>query len=165
LIKEKEEAVTVKWSFIGLGRVSDGLYCRHPREDAADTMDIHEKDEVDSIADEDKSEREGEQTREVDGDEEGTTLKFKGKKSGRKSELDMAALADEQAALVALENIQLLHLRLRKQCHPKALNFIRQVEEAADIILKLLGSTHKPEVMESMEFSRSHVNINSIVPR
>jgi condensin complex subunit 1 len=166
LIKEKEEVVTVKWPFIGLGRVSDDLYCRHPREDAADTMDIHEEDEVDSIMDEDKSERAGEQTGEVDGDEEGTTPKFKGKKSGRKSELDMAALTDEQAALVALENNQLLHLRLRKRCYStKALNFIRLVEEAADIILKLLGSTHKPEVMESMEFSRSHVNINSMVPR
>ncbi len=113
-------------------------------------------DEVDSIIDEDESEsseaEEGEQTGEVDGDGEGANQKSKGKKSGRKSELDMNALTDEQAALAALNSNQLLHLRLRKRYYSEALNFIRQVEEAAQIILKLLGSKHKPEVLESMEF-------------
>jgi condensin complex subunit 1 len=128
-------------------------------------MDVDEEDEVDSIMDEDEDEPEpepepsetgeGEHTGEVDGDEEeGTTPKSKGKKSGRKSELDMAALTDEQAALAALESNQLLHLRLRKRYYSEALNFIRQVEEAAQIIFKLLGSTHKFEVLESMEFFR-----------
>ncbi len=121
-------------------------------------MDVDEEDEVDSIMDEDEPEPseagEGEHLGEVDGDEEeeGTTPKSKGKKSGRKSELDMAALTDDQAALAALESDQLLHLRLRKRYYSEALNFIRQVEEAAQIILKLLGSTHKSEVLESMEF-------------
>jgi condensin complex subunit 1 len=120
-------------------------------------MDVDEEDEVDSIMDEDEPEPseagEGEHTEEVDGDEEeDTTPKSKGKKSGRKSELDMAALTDEQAALAALESNQLLHLRLRKRYYSEALNFIRQVEEAAQIILQLLGSTHKTEVLESMEF-------------
>jgi condensin complex subunit 1 len=140
--------------------VSDYLYCRHRREDAEDAMDVDEEDEVDSIMDEDEPEPEpepseageGEHTGEVDGDEEGTTPKSKRKKSGRKSELDMAALTDEQAALAALESNQLLHLRLRKRYYSEALNFIRQVEEAAQIIFKLLGSTHKSEVLESMEF-------------
>jgi condensin complex subunit 1 len=125
-------------------------------------MDVDEEDEVDSIMDEDEDEPEpseageGERTGEVDGDEEedGTTPKSKGKKSGRKSELDMAALTDEQAALAALESDQLLHLRLRKRYYSEALNFIRQVEEAAQTIFKLLGSTHKSEVLESMEFFR-----------
>jgi condensin complex subunit 1 len=123
-------------------------------------MDVDEEDEVDSIMDEDEDEPEpseaGEEghTEEVDGDEEGATPKSKGKKkSGRKSELDnMAALTDEQAALAALESNQLLHLRLRKRYYSEALNFIRQVEEASKLILQLLGSTHKSEVLESMEF-------------
>jgi condensin complex subunit 1 len=120
-------------------------------------MDVDEEDEVDSIMDEDEPEPseagEGEHTGEVDGDEEeGTTPKPEGKKSGRKSELDMAALTDEQAALAALETDQLLHLRLRKKYYSEALNFIRQVEEAAREIFKLLGSKHKSEVLESMEF-------------
>lgn len=127
-------------------------------------MDVDEEDEVDSIMDEDEDEDErepseageGEQTEEADGDEEGTTPKPKRKKnSGRKSELDnMAALTDEQAALAALESNQLLHLRLRKRYYSEALNFIRQVEEATKTILQLLGSTHKSEVLESMEFFR-----------
>ena len=124
-------------------------------------MDVDEEDEVDSIMDEDEDEPEpseageGEQTGEVGGDEEeGATPKSKGKKSGHKSELDMAALTDEQAALAALESNQLLHLRLRKRYYSEALNFIRQVEEAAQTIFKLLGSTHKTEVLESMEFFR-----------
>jgi condensin complex subunit 1 len=71
-----------------------------------------------------------------------------------KSELDMGTLTDEQAALAALESNQLLHLRLRKRYYSEALNFIRQVEEAAQIIFQLLGSTHKSEVLESMEFFR-----------
>ena len=122
-------------------------------------MDVDEEDEVDSIMDEDEGEPEpseageGEDTEEADGDEEGTTPKSKGKKRGRKSELDnMAALTDEQAALAALESNQLLHLRLRKRYYSEALSFIRQVEEGAQTILKLLGSTHKSEVLESMEF-------------
>lgn len=123
-------------------------------------MEVDEEDEVDSIMDEEEDEPEPPQagegdTEEVDGDEEeeGTTPKSKSKKSGRKSELDnMAALTDEQAALAALESNQLLHLRLRKRYYSEALNFIRQVEEATKIILLLLGSTHKSEVLESMEF-------------
>ena len=119
-------------------------------------MDIDEEDEVDSIMDEDEPEPseagDGEHSEEVAGEEEGSTPKSKGKKSGHKPELDMAALTDEQAALAALESNQLLHLRLRKRYYSEALNFIRQVEEAAQITLKLLGSTHKSEVLESMEF-------------
>jgi condensin complex subunit 1 len=138
---------------------------RHRREDAENAMDVdieeNDDDEVDSIMDEDEpepseaeAEAEGEHKGEVDGDEEGTNQKPKGKKSGRKSELDMAALTDEQAALAALESNQLLHLRLRKRYYSEALNFIRQVEEAAQMIFQLLGSTHKSEVLESMEFFR-----------
>ena len=78
----------------------------------------------------------------------------KSKKGGRKSELDKAALTDEQAALTALESNQLLHLQLHKRYYLEALNFIRQVE-AAQLIFQLLGSTtHKTKVLEAMEFFR-----------
>jgi condensin complex subunit 1 len=124
-------------------------------------MDVDEEDEevdeVDSIIDEDEAEPSEAAEGEGEGDEEeGTSSKekSKSKKDGRKPELDMAALTDEQAALAALESNQLLHLRLRKRYYSEALNFIRQVEEAAQMIFQLLGSTHKTEVLESMEFFR-----------
>ncbi|KAI0298641.1 non-SMC mitotic condensation complex subunit 1-domain-containing protein [Multifurca ochricompacta] len=136
---------------------------RHQKEDAEGVMDVDEEDvdeeEADSIMDEDEPEpsgpEEGDGSGDVDG--EGTSSlkhKSKSKKNGRKSELAMAALTDEQAALAALESNQLLHLRLRKRYYAEALSFIRQVEEATQIIFQLLGSTHKAEVLEAMEFFR-----------
>lgn len=56
--------------------------------------------------------------------------KMKKKKKHRKSELNMEALTNEQAALAALESNQMLHLRLRKKYYAEGLNFIRQVEGA-----------------------------------
>jgi condensin complex subunit 1 len=133
---------------------------RHQSEEGEDAMDVDEgdedADEVDSIMDED--ELDPSEAEEGGGDgEEGTPSskeKSKSKKGGRKSELDMTALTDEQAALATLESNQLLHLRLRKRYYSEALNFIRQVEEAAQITFQLLGSTHKTEVLEAMEFFR-----------
>ena len=124
-------------------------------------MDVDEEeedeDEADSIMDEDeddepsRAEEEGEGE---DGEGASSSTSKQNKNGGRKSELDMAALTDEQAALAALESNQVLHLRLRKRYYTEALNFIRQVEEAAQLIFQLLGSTHKTEVLESMEFFR-----------
>lgn len=70
----------------------------------------------------------------------------------RKSQIDVAAVANEQAALAALEGSEVLRLRLQKKYYSEALNFIRQVEGAMDIMAQLLGSTSKPEVLEAMEF-------------
>ncbi|KAH9035820.1 non-SMC mitotic condensation complex subunit 1-domain-containing protein [Lactarius hengduanensis] len=130
---------------------------RRRSKDAEDAMDVDEEDDADSIMDEDEDE-EAEPSRAEEGEGEGegaSSSSSKQKpKGGRKSELDMAALTDEQAALAALESNQLLHLRLRKRYYSEALNFIRQVEEAAQLIFQLLGSTHKTEVLESMEFFR-----------
>jgi condensin complex subunit 1 len=131
---------------------------RHQNKEAEDAMDVDGEDEEDDEADSIMDEDEPEASEAEDGEgEEGTASskqKSKGKKNGRKSELDMAALTDEQAALAALESNQLLHLRLRRRYYSEALNFIRQVEEAAQIIFQLLGSTHKAEVLEAMEFFR-----------
>ncbi|KAH9970207.1 hypothetical protein BGW80DRAFT_1254089 [Lactifluus volemus] len=119
---------------------------------AEDVMDANEEDddsdEVDSIMDED----EPESSRTEDGGDDrsghqvdGERTQQTSKKSGSKSELAMAALTDDQAALAAQESNQLLYLHLRKWHYAGALNFIRQVEEAAQMIFQLLGSTHKAE--------------------
>ena len=132
---------------------------RRRSKDKEDAMDVDEdgdeEDEADSIMDEDEDD-EAEPSRAEEGEDEGegASSSTPKQKTGRKSELDMAALTDEQAALAALESNQLLHLRLRKRYYSEALNFIRQVEEAAQLIYQLLGSTHKTEVLESMEFFR-----------
>jgi condensin complex subunit 1 len=79
----------------------------------------------------------------------------KSKKSKpRKSELDMAALTSEQAALAALESNQLLHLRLRKKYYSEALSFIRTLENGMEDMERLLGSKNKLEVLEAIEFFR-----------
>jgi condensin complex subunit 1 len=72
----------------------------------------------------------------------------------RKSELDMAALTSEQTALAALDGNELLALKLRKKYYSEALNFIQQIENGLPIASQLLGSTHKTEVLEAMEFFR-----------
>lgn len=72
----------------------------------------------------------------------------------RKSQLDIAALSSEQEALAALETDKLLQLRLKKKYYGEALNFIRQIEGAMETMCDLLGSTHKAEVIEAIEFFR-----------
>ena len=72
----------------------------------------------------------------------------------RKSELNMAAVANEQDALAALDGNEMLSLKLRKKYYSEALNFIQQIENGIPIASQLLGSTHKSEVLEAMEFFR-----------
>jgi condensin complex subunit 1 len=72
----------------------------------------------------------------------------------RKSELNMEALTNEQAALAALDGNEMLSLKLRKKYYSEALNFIQQIENGIPIASLLLGSTHKSEVLEAMEFFR-----------
>lgn len=72
----------------------------------------------------------------------------------RKSELNIEALTSEQVALAALDGNQMLSLKLRKKYYSEALNFIQQIENAIPIASQLLGSTHKSEVLEAMEFFR-----------
>lgn len=80
--------------------------------------------------------------------------KAKRSKKARKSELNIEALTNEQAALAALESDKILHLRLRKRYYAEGLSFIRQVEEGIKIVEKLLASTNKLEVLEAIEFFR-----------
>ncbi|KAL5523043.1 CND1 [Sanghuangporus sanghuang] len=80
--------------------------------------------------------------------------KKKKTKKPRKSQLDISALTNEQVALAALQSSQILNLKLRKRYYAEALNFIRQIEGAMEIVGQLLGSTNKAEVLESIEFFR-----------
>ena len=113
------------------------------REDERETDEDEERDEMDDAMDEDDEENSGSRSR-----------KKKSKVQRRKSQLDVIALSNEQAALAALEGNQVLHLRLRKKYYTDALDFIRHINGAMDTMAKLLGSTSKPEVLEAIDFFR-----------
>jgi condensin complex subunit 1 len=120
-------------------------------------MDVDGEKEEEEHDEEDGDTEEDEPSMSVDGDgDEATPKKSKrrSKLAPRKSQLDVAALSSEQEALAALEGDKLLQLRLRKKYYAEALNFIRQIEGAMGIMGDLLGSTHKPEVLEAIEFFR-----------
>lgn len=72
----------------------------------------------------------------------------------RGSELNFEALAQEQQALSALETDEHLHLKLKKKYYTEATMFTRLLGDAMENLKKLLGSTNKAEVLETMEFFR-----------
>lgn len=72
----------------------------------------------------------------------------------RRSQIDVVAMNNEQAALAALESNAHEKLRLRKKYYTEALAFIREIESSMDIMCQLLASTSKPEVQEAIEFFR-----------
>ncbi|TCD67328.1 Condensin complex subunit [Steccherinum ochraceum] len=115
------------------------------KRESEDDMDV---DDEEQGQDEDESME--------DGDEAGAERKKKPKKKkkGRKSELDIQALNDEQVALVALESNQILQLRLKKKYYAEGLSFIRTLEHGMKTVEQLLASTNKPEVLEAIEFFR-----------
>ena len=110
------------------------------------------------VDDEALTEEEQDTDEDVDMEDGDATPKQKSKRSKptkrRKSELNMAALASEQDALAALDGNEMLSLKLRKKYYSEALNFIQQIENGIPIASQLLGSTHKSEVLEAMEFFR-----------
>jgi condensin complex subunit 1 len=130
----------------GMGNAVDREEGVDEEADAGDS----EKEDKDGM-EVDEGRKDDEEEEEEEGPEEGATGR---KLKGRKSELDVTALTNEQAALAALENNQVLHLRLRKKYYVEALNFIRQVESAMNVMGQLLGSTNKAEVLEAMDFFR-----------
>ena len=76
------------------------------------------------------------------------------KRKKRKSELDLAVLTNEAAALGVLNKNQHLQAKLTKKYCLDALDFIHIVEEGMRTVQKLLASTNKLEVLEAMEFFR-----------
>lgn len=79
---------------------------------------------------------------------------LKAPRAPRRSELDVAALAATQQAMSREQQAQLLQLRLTAQYHRDALQFIHVLEKGVPILIQLLASTNKAEVLESMEFFR-----------
>jgi condensin complex subunit 1 len=90
---------------------------------------------------------------ENDGDATPKKLKTN-KLQPRKSQLDVNALNQEQAALAQYDEQALTKIRLQKKFCRDALTFIDEVESAMEPMCKLLGSTNKAEVLEVMEFFR-----------
>jgi condensin complex subunit 1 len=131
-------------------------------EESADEPDEDDDDDVDERSIGEPADAESVLDDDDNGDPKTPRRNAKGKKKAkakkakapRKSELDMSALTNEQAALAALEGNQLLHLRLRKKYYAEALNFIKLIEGAMDTIGLLLGSTNKAEVLQAMDFLR-----------
>jgi condensin complex subunit 1 len=84
-----------------------------------------------------------------------TPLKRKKKKKARKSEqVNLHAVSQEQVLVAEMEGTQMVHLKLRKRYYAEALDFIRWLEQGSETLAELLGSTHKTEVLEAMEFFR-----------
>ncbi|EDR03599.1 uncharacterized protein LACBIDRAFT_155822, partial [Laccaria bicolor S238N-H82] len=95
----------------------------------------------------------------VDEDDENATPKEKPKKEKkhpklkpRKSQLNVAAVTEEQAVLAGLEGQELQLMKLRKKYFVEGLAFIRQIESAMEPMGLLLGSKNKLEVAEAIEF-------------
>ena len=57
-------------------------------------------------------------------------------------------------ALEQFDGQKLLHLQLRRKYCNEGIHFIQHIENASEIISRLLGSTSKAEVLESIEFFR-----------
>lgn len=84
-----------------------------------------------------------------------TPLPKRKKKKARKSEtVNLHAVSQEQVLVANMEGTQIVHLRLRKRYYAEALDFIRWLDNASESVGELLGSTHRAEVLESMEFFR-----------
>ncbi|KAG6829705.1 hypothetical protein H0H92_003740 [Tricholoma furcatifolium] len=117
-------------------------------------------DEMDVDSEEDDQggdTEEDEPSMDVDGEENDETprkAKKPSKLAPRKSQLDVAALSNEQEVLAAYESEEILLLRLKKRYYAEALTFIREIESSMEIMGELLGSTHKAEVLEAIDFFR-----------
>jgi len=127
-----------------------------------DAMDVDEGgDEEASTEGDSHGEDEDEGSMSVDDKEEiSSSKKRKGKKhkasklKPRRPELNFEALAQEQQVLSSLEADEHLHLKLKRKYYSEATTFTRLLGDAMENLKKLLGSTNKAEVLETMEFFR-----------
>ncbi|KAJ1033083.1 hypothetical protein NDA16_000361 [Ustilago loliicola] len=75
-------------------------------------------------------------------------------KKGRRSGVDLQALAAAQAEMEPVDAEKVMRLRLTKRYYADAIAFITQLETAMPNLTLLLASTNKAEVLETMEFFR-----------
>ncbi len=128
-----------------------------------------EDDDEDMDEDEDDEEQDGDDTvmqedDDDDDDDEAPRRSSKSKtkkekvkskaKKGRRSGVDLQALAAAQAEMEPVDAEKVMRLRLTKRYYTDALAFITQIETAMPNLTLLLASTNKAEVLESMEFFR-----------
>ena len=83
---------------------------------------------------------------------ESTLKREKGKVGARKSTAERTLGLEQAEALDTLEMANLTRFRLTKRYIADALQFIREIESAMDVVGQLLGSTSKAEVLEAIEF-------------
>lgn len=132
---------------------------RTKRRHGEDEMDVDADEEEEGSGNSDADENGPNMS--VDGDTAETpaankkkSKKSKNKGKPRQSQVDLAALSTEQAAVAALDHKEVILLTMQKKYCAEALDFIRQIRTAMETMAQLLGSTHKPEVLEAMEFFR-----------
>ncbi|KAH7878618.1 non-SMC mitotic condensation complex subunit 1-domain-containing protein [Lentinula edodes] len=118
-----------------------------------DDMEVDDEDE-EPTDDEDENEDEGENTS-MAVDEEGQlpSSTKKNKLKPRKSQLNLEAFNDDEA-IRKLTSVDTEKLRLQKKYFADGLEFIRQMEGAIVLLVQMLGSKSKAEVLEAMEFFR-----------
>ncbi|TEB34024.1 ARM repeat-containing protein [Coprinellus micaceus] len=91
----------------------------------------------------------------VDEDNEEGSSSRKQKLKPRKSQININAITEEQQTLAEYDEKQLAFLKIRKRYCKDAINFIHQVECAMDVVVKLLGSKSKAEVLEAIDFFKT----------
>ncbi|KAN0063421.1 condensin complex non-SMC subunit Cnd1 [Thecaphora frezii] len=136
-------------------------------EDDDDDEEGEEEEDDDEEEDdnEDDDEDDDDETMDIDDDDANRTPKPKSKSKskakakargakGRRSGVDLKALAAAQAQMQPVDAEKIMKLRLTKRYYDDAVRFITQLEGAMPILSQLLVSTNKAEVLESMEFFR-----------
>lgn len=113
--------------------------------------DVEEEDEGEAagVKKERASSVDSEDGMDVDDEEAAPRRKPLRRKSTTNFEADME---EQQQALAQLDTEEAKSLRMEKQYCFHAIKFITYLEQAMEVACQLLGSTHKTEVLESMEF-------------
>ena len=99
-----------------------------------------------------------EEPAEMSVDEDGDAHPRKPKLKPRKSQINVDAIAEEQQVVAQYTEQELITMKLKKKFCKEAVRFIDQMEAAAEIVVKLLGSKNKAEVLEAIEFFKNAHN-------
>jgi condensin complex subunit 1 len=111
-----------------------------------------EEDDVGGDTEEDEP---NEMSVDEDGENEDGRRPRKQKLQPRKSQINVDAITQEQEVLAHMEHNDLVKMKLRKKYCKEAINFIHQMEMAIEVIVKLLGSKNKFEVLEAIDFFKA----------
>ncbi|KAM0787854.1 hypothetical protein ACM66B_003907 [Microbotryomycetes sp. NB124-2] len=138
---------------LDLPSVEEAAALEEARELMRDSDD--ERDEANEDREKDDAgEKTVDQTQD-DSDDEPTPQKISSslstKRKPRKSGIEMAA-ADQSVALNQVDQETLTRLRLTRTYYLDAITFINLLEKAVDVVVDLLASTVKSEVLEAVEF-------------